>query len=237
MPEVMILPRSHSVQLAYAWASRMPSHPAHAGPVTHRVPQAVCMRDRVVLVLSNNTEGHVTQAQTGKGEGGGKRDFHPRRYSANMEDYLEAIRTLSSAGTNVTVTQLSDALNVSKPSVTAAMAKLAGEGLVEHEKYGAVDLTARGKVIAEDVCHRHETLKVFLTEILGVSPGTAEEDACKLEHHLSHDSSMRLTRFIAYVLNDARGRPEWLGEFVASVGGRHHNRDPHSGTGSASPLS
>lgn len=137
-----------------------------------------------------------------------------RRYSANMEDYLEAIRILSESVSPVTITQLSDSLNVSKPSVTAAMAKLAAAGLVQHEKYGAVDLTARGKSVADDVCHRHDALKVFLVDILGVSPATAEEDACKLEHHLSHDSAMRLTRFITYVLNDARGRPGWLEEFA-----------------------
>jgi DtxR family Mn-dependent transcriptional regulator len=154
-----------------------------------------------------------------------------------MEDYLEAIRTLSEGGTPVTVTQLSDALTVSKPSVTAAMAKLAGEGLVEHEKYGAVGLTARGAVIAEDVCHRHETLKVFLTEILGVSPETAEEDACKLEHHLSHDSAMRLTRFTAYVLNDVRGNPEWLEEFAKGSGRRYYSQNQRTVTGSGSPLS
>jgi len=179
----------------------------------------------------------VTQPHTGKGEDAEKRNPRSRRYSANMEDYLEAIRTLSGGEAPVTVTQLSDALNVSKPSVTAAMAKLAGEGLVEHEKYGAVDLTARGREIAEDVCHRHETLKVFLTEILGVSPETAEEDACKLEHHLSHDSSMRLTRFIAYVLNDVRGKPEWLEKFAEGIGGRYHNRDQRTGTGSSRLLS
>ena len=178
----------------------------------------------------------MTQVPTAKTEDAEKRNPRSRRYSANMEDYLEAIRTLSEGGTPVTVTQLSDALTVSKPSVTAAMAKLAGEGLVEHEKYGAVGLTARGAVIAEDVCHRHETLKVFLTEILGVSPETAEEDACKLEHHLSHDSSMRLTRFIAYVLNDVRGKPEWLEKFAEGIGGRYHRRDQRTGTGSGSPL-
>ena len=179
----------------------------------------------------------MTQTHTGNSENAEKRGQRPRRYSANMEDYLEAIRTLSAGEAPVTVTQLSDALNVSKPSVTAAMTKLAGEGLVEHEKYGSVGLTARGAVIAKDVCHRHETLKVFLTEILGVAPETAEEDACKLEHHLSHDSSMRLTRFIAYVLNDVRGKPEWLEEFVESIGGRYRGRAPRSGTGSGSPLS
>ncbi len=141
-----------------------------------------------------------------------------------MEDYLEAIRTLADGRTPVTVTQLSDALEVSKPSVTAAIGRLTGEGLVNHEKYGAVELTERGRVVAEDVCRRHEALKTFLTEILGVSEETAEIDACKLEHHLSYDSSARLTRFIAYVLQDARGRPQWLEQFAESM-----NREPSSG--------
>jgi DtxR family Mn-dependent transcriptional regulator len=134
-----------------------------------------------------------------------------------MEDYLETIRTLSQDGTPVTVTQLSDALNVSKPSVTVAVAKLSGEGLVVHERYGAVDLTPRGRMIADDVCRRHDALKVFLTQILGVSAEAAEIDACNLEHHLSYDSSIRLTRFVAWVLGDADERPEWLEQFAASV--------------------
>jgi len=141
----------------------------------------------------------------------------PRQYSANMEDYLEAIRTLSGVGHPVKVTQLSEALNVSKPSVTAAVARLAAEGLVDHEKYGAMELTPLGRLVADDVCRRHEALRVFLTEILGVSNETAQEDACKLEHHLSHDSSVRLSGFLACVLQDARGRPEWLEEFVARM--------------------
>jgi DtxR family transcriptional regulator, Mn-dependent transcriptional regulator len=144
----------------------------------------------------------------------------PRRYSANMEDYLEAIRTLSNRGGPVTVTQISEILGVSKPSVTAAVNRLSGEGLVNHEKYGAVELTPRGRVVAEDVCRRHEALKLFLTEILGVSRETAEADACKLEHHLSHDSSVRLTRFMAYILHDDDGRPEWLESFMAEMNGR-----------------
>lgn len=154
-----------------------------------------------------------------------------RRYSANMEDYLEAIRTLSNTHTPVTVTQLSDALEVSKPSVTAAVNRLAGEGLVDHEKYGAIELTPRGKALADDVCRRHEALKVFLTEILGVSERTAQEDACKLEHHLSHDSSECLTRFIAYVLQDARGRPQWLEQFAESMKRQQPSSGARSQTG------
>lgn len=161
----------------------------------------------------------MERTDTRRDRDGGKPNPGARHYSANMEDYLEAIRTLSDTHTPVTVTQLSDALEVSKPSVTAAIARLSGEGLVDHAKYGAIALTVRGKAVADDVCRRHTALKTFLTEILGVSGDTAEEDACKLEHHLSHDSSVRLTRFIAYVLQDARGRPEWLEEFVESLNG------------------
>jgi len=161
----------------------------------------------------------------------GKRASRPRRYSANMEDYLEAVRTLSQTGEPVTVTRLSDALNVSKPSVTAAMTKLTAEGLVEHERYGVVSLTPRGTAVAADVCRRHETLRVFLNEILGVPLETAEADACKLEHHLSHDASLRLTRFIAWVLDDADGRPEWLREFVSSLDGGLPGRDSRDAAG------
>lgn len=134
-----------------------------------------------------------------------------KRYSANMEDYLEAIRTLASGEAPVTVTRLSKALNVSKPSVTAALARLRNEGLVLHEKYGTVQLTERGALVAGDVCHRHKVLKLFLSRVLGVPPDTAEQDACRLEHHLSRDSFERLTEFIDNILNEEHGCPTGQG--------------------------
>ena len=127
-----------------------------------------------------------------------------------MEDYLEAIRTLSDEHGLVRVTHLSEVLHVSKPSVTAAVSRLSSEGLVLHERYGAIELTRRGKEVADDVWKRHEALWAFLTEILGVSEETAETDACRLEHHLSPDTSRRLARFVEAVLRRAEGRPAWL---------------------------
>ncbi len=145
-----------------------------------------------------------------------------------MEDYLEAIRTLSENESSVKVTQLSDALNVSKPSVTAAVTRLAGEGLVHHQRYGAIELTTKGRELADDVCHRHDVLRVFLIEILGVPEETAERDACRLEHHLSPDSSVRLARFLAFVLQDASEKPQWLDEFVSSMSQRDAEADSAS---------
>ncbi len=136
-----------------------------------------------------------------------------RQQSANMEDYLETIRVLSDRERPVKVTRISEVLNVTKPSVTAAVAKLAADGLVSHEKYGGIDLTVRGREIADDVCRRHDALRIFLTEILGVPEDTAQVDACRLEHHLSPESSQRLSRFVSFVVENSGGRPGWVEEF------------------------
>ncbi len=137
-----------------------------------------------------------------------------RAKTASMEDYLEAIAMLRRGkGKVVRVKQISDALGVKMPSVTSAMRKLSEEGLVKHEKYGYVELTAEGNRAAKDVVHRHEALRRFLTEILGVNPETAAEDACKMEHAISPASQQRLAKFVEFVLTCPRGQPEWLKNF------------------------
>ena len=136
-----------------------------------------------------------------------------RQQSPSMEDYLESISMLAQEGKAVRVTQLSKALGVKKPSVTSALKKLSKEELVEHERYGYVKLTDAGQKIAEDVFHRHETLRHFLGEILGVDPEIASEDACKMEHTVSPSTLERLAKFVDFVLNRPRGKPEWLKGF------------------------
>ena len=133
--------------------------------------------------------------------------------TASMEDYLEAIAVLRGDGGVVRVKQISQALGVKMPSVTSALAKLSGEGLVEHERYGHVKLTAEGDRVAADVFRRHETLRRFLAEILNVDHQTAGEDACKMEHAISPTSQERLMKFLEFVLNCPRGEPEWLKAF------------------------
>jgi len=150
-------------------------------------------------------------ANLSRGRGEHERDrLSSRHHSPNMEDYLEAIRTLSDEHGTVRVTQLSEALHVSKPSVTSAVSRLSSEGLVHHERYGTVELTNKGKIVADDVWKRHEALWVFLTEILGVSEETAENDACRLEHYLSPDTSRRLADFVQVVRGRIRDPATWL---------------------------
>ena len=133
--------------------------------------------------------------------------------TASMEDYLETIALLSKEGKAVKVTQISKALGVKKPSVTSALAKLSEAGLVIHERYGGVQLTADGESIAQDVYRRHETLRRFLVEILNVDAEEAEENACRMEHALGPASLERLANFLEFVFNCPQGKPEWLKGF------------------------
>jgi DtxR family Mn-dependent transcriptional regulator len=126
-----------------------------------------------------------------------------------MEDYLEAIGWLSEAGNTVRVTQLSTKLGVSKPSVSAALNKLAKAGLVQHERYGSIELTSEGRRIADDVIRRHEIMRRFLTEILGIDRERAEEDACRMEHVLSPASLERFSEFVEFLTSCPQSEPAW----------------------------
>jgi DtxR family transcriptional regulator, Mn-dependent transcriptional regulator len=112
------------------------------------------------------------------------------------EDYLEAVLVLERTDGPVRVTALADRLGVSKPSVSAALAGLARRGLVRHERYGGVELTSRGRRVARETDRRHQLLRGFLVNVLGVDARTAERDACRLEHGLSQATVKRLVEFV-----------------------------------------
>ena len=145
------------------------------------------------------------------------------KQTASMEDYLETMAMLKEESNSVTVTAISRMMGVKKPSVDWALTKLSEAGLVLHEKYGDVELTAEGAKIAQDVYHRHKILRRFLVDILNVTPEIAEQDACRMEHVLSGASLSRLEKFIEFVLNCPRGNPEWLTGFNYYV--EHGERD------------
>ena len=116
--------------------------------------------------------------------------------SSNMEDYLEAIYVLEQEKGHARVKQIADALNITKPSVTAALKKLEQANLVDHPKYDLVGLTPEGSLIAQKVYRRHRVITQFLHDILKVSEETAEQDACKIEHNVSSETMERIIQFM-----------------------------------------
>ncbi len=131
------------------------------------------------------------------------------RLTKSLEDYLEAIAVLHERDGKATVTTLSEAAGVKKPSVDWAVRKLSDAGLVTHERYGDIHLTDEGAHLADEVCRRHKALLSFLTGILMVDTETAEVDACRMEHALSRESMHRLESYISFVMKCYPGRSDW----------------------------
>lgn len=137
-----------------------------------------------------------------------------KKLSSNMEDYLEAIAMLKKQNGIARVRDISRFLKVKSSSVNAALKSLSQKGFVIHEKYGYVDLTPRGEVIAVNIQNRHDILLKFLTKILNINDNEALQDACKMEHAISPKTFDRLTKFIQFVETDLIGEePRWLKNF------------------------
>ncbi|RHG60246.1 metal-dependent transcriptional regulator [Coprococcus comes] len=69
------------------------------------------------------------------------------------------------------------------------------KGYVIKDEHGYVELTAEGKKIAKKVYARHLLLKEFL-ELIGVSPETANHDACRMEHTISEESFQKIQELV-----------------------------------------
>ena len=118
------------------------------------------------------------------------------KISASSQDYLEALLVLSGNGGSVRSVDVAKRLNVSRASVNKAVGILKDLGLVNQERYGEIELTPEGKKAARAVLEKHNTLKYFLKEVLGVSEENAENDACGMEHVISIETLEKLQDYL-----------------------------------------
>jgi len=111
----------------------------------------------------------------------------PERLGKSAEDYLEAIGLLCRQRGEARVSDIANMLQVKKPSVTAAIRRLAGLGLVEYNLYAPLHLTEKGEQYTNRVIHAHHVLRRFMHEIAGLTPDRADEAACLIEHILTYE--------------------------------------------------
>lgn len=123
--------------------------------------------------------------------------------SPSLEDYLEAVYTLSREEGFTRACRVSELLKVSSPSVNSAIKGLAVRGLAAQERYGCIRLTAAGRKAGAEISARHALLKDFFVSILGMGETAAEKDACRAEHALSRDALARVGRLAVFL----KGRP------------------------------
>src|ERR1700751_3773194 len=81
------------------------------------------------------------------------------------------------------------------------------QGLVDHEKYGAVTLTEAGRRAALEVVRRHRLLETFLVNELGYGWDEVHDEAEVLEHAVSDRLVARIDAKLGYPRRDPHGDP------------------------------
>jgi DtxR family Mn-dependent transcriptional regulator len=138
----------------------------------------------------------------------------PDSISASVQDYAKAVYALEARGGEpVSTNDLAERLGVTPGSVSAMLRKLAEVGLVEHQPYHGVKLTAQGRRVALEVLRHHRLLELFLAEELGMSWDRVHAEAEVLEHVLSDDLEELIAARLGNPTIDPHGDPIPTPEF------------------------
>lgn len=128
--------------------------------------------------------------------------------TAVMEDYLKTVYKLAEHGRErVTTSRLADRLGLSPSSTSGMVRRLAELGLVEHERYGEVTLTAEGDSVAVAVLRRHRLLEMYLATELGMGWDEVHDEAERLEHVVSPRLVDRMDARLGHPRFDPHGDP------------------------------
>ncbi|MEY9853429.1 DtxR family Mn-dependent transcriptional regulator [Leifsonia sp. EB41] len=124
------------------------------------------------------------------------------------QDYLKLIWSATEwSGDPITVKQLSERMGVRAATVSDGIRRLADQGLVVHEPYGAIELTDDGRRGAVAMVRRHRLIETFLVEELGYGWDEVHDEAEVLEHAVSDGLVDRIDRRLGYPARDPHGDP------------------------------
>lgn len=137
-----------------------------------------------------------------------------------VEDCLKAIFSVGEWDERGrTNSEIAARLGASTSTVSELVRRLTDEGLVDHERYGAIALTPAGLTEALRIVRRHRLIETFLVKQLGYSWDQVHDEAEVLEHAVSD--------FMLDKMDTALGRP-WRdphGDAIPTPNGVLHRPD------------
>lgn len=111
------------------------------------------------------------------------------------EDYLKAILILQKQNHAVRSLDVAEMLSVTKPSVSRAVKLLREGGFLTMDADKRISLTEAGREAAEQVFEKHRVLTECLVT-MGIDPGIAEKDACRMEHLISPETLEQMKIYV-----------------------------------------
>src|SRR5699024_669366 len=114
----------------------------------------------------------------------------------SAENDLKTIMILQMRKVTVRAIDIVNELDFNKPSVSVAMKNLRFNGYVVVSLEVHITLTEEGHEIDDTMYERHTLIYQWLIA-LGVTPETAVEDACRMEHVISAESFEAIKKHVA----------------------------------------
>jgi len=109
-------------------------------------------------------------------------------------EYLAQIFFIERDNDVVPNSVLAARLNVTRPAVSQAVGRLKKLGLVLQKRYGAIELSAKGRGLAEKTVRRHFLLEHLLVRALGYPWDKSDAEAVNLQASLSDELTAHLLR-------------------------------------------
>jgi len=131
-----------------------------------------------------------------------------KEYPTAIEDYVKVIYAHTEWQPEpITTSALAARLGLAASSVTEMTKKLVGLALVEHERYGAITLTADGTALALRMVRKHRLIETWLVERFGYSWDEVHDEAEVLEHALSDRLLDAIDAQLGRPVRDPHGDP------------------------------
>ena len=124
-----------------------------------------------------------------------------------VENYLKALFTLADDEGRVSVSDISQCLEVSKSSTNSMAKTLNQEGFVVYKKYKPIVLTKKGRKAAALVIRRHRLTEMFLVEMMGFSWDEVHDVAEQIEHVQAPSFFDRMDELMDFPKFDPHGSP------------------------------
>jgi len=114
----------------------------------------------------------------------------------SLEDYLEYIHNKLVQDKTIKAIDIANKFNVSRPTVSEALIRLADLDLIIYEGRRGIKITQKGTEQALKTIKKHEILSSFFVNILKIEPSLADKNACKIEHVIDDEILEKMNEYI-----------------------------------------
>lgn len=141
------------------------------------------------------------------------KSFEENKLTHSAAHYLMTIHALISDHGYARVTDIAKSLDITRGSCSISLRPLKRRGLVVEDENKFLQLSEEGERLAKLVERNDELLVTLFHEVLGVDAEQAKVDACKIEHLLSIETSVRLSNFIQFIKSNRKSVRAFQEEF------------------------